>query len=119
MDYFASFTHFMAPRVQGRCLHQLVDILALSLCGTLVGCEDLLEVCEYGRARLVRGHWAIQNQLYWQPDLTFKENPSRLRTGHAALKANILRKTALCRLAQAPHSISLKPKCKQATYDND
>ena len=46
-------------------------------------------------ARLVRGHWAVENQLHWQLDLTFKEDQSRLRTGHAALNANILRKTAL------------------------
>lgn len=52
MDYFASFTHLTDPREQGRCLHQLVDILALLLCDTLAGCDDLLEICNYGRARL-------------------------------------------------------------------
>lgn len=25
-------------------------------------------------ARLVRGHWAVENQLHWQLDLTFKED---------------------------------------------
>ena len=52
MDPFASFAHLTDPRVQGRCLHQLVDILALLLCGTLAGCDDLPEICDYGRARL-------------------------------------------------------------------
>ncbi len=70
-------------------------------------------------ARLVRGHWAVENQLRWQLDLTFKEDPSRLRTGHAALNAIILRKTALYLLAQDPQRISLKRKRKQAAYDND
>ena len=69
--------------------------------------------------RLVRGHWAVENQLHWQLDLTFKEDQSRLRTGHAALNANILRKTALCLLAQNPQLTSLKRKRKQAAYDND
>jgi len=69
-------------------------------------------------ARLVRGHWAVENQLHWQLDLTFKEDQSRLRTGHAALNANILRKTALYLLAQDPRPISLKRKRKQAAYDN-
>ena len=70
-------------------------------------------------ARLIRGHWAVENQLHWQLDLTFKEDQSRLRTGHAALNANILRKTALYLLAQDPRAISLKRKRKQAAYDNE
>ena len=69
-------------------------------------------------ARLVRGHWAVENQLHWQLGLTFKEDRSRLRTGHAALNANILRKTALYLLAQDPPPISRKRKRKQAAYDN-
>lgn len=52
MDPFASFAHLTDPRVQGRCLHQLVDMLALLLCGTLARCDDLPEICDYGRARL-------------------------------------------------------------------
>ena len=70
-------------------------------------------------ARLIRGHRAIENQLHWQLDLTFKEDQSRLRTGHAALNANSLRKTALYLLAQDPQAISLKRKRKQAAYDNE
>ena len=70
-------------------------------------------------ARLIRGHWAVENQLHWQLDLTFKEDQSRLRTGHAPLNANILRKTALYLLAQDPQAISLKRKRKQAAYDNE
>ncbi len=72
-----------------------------------------------GYARLIRGHWAVENQLHWQFDLTFKEDQSRLRTGHAALNANILRKTALYLLAQDPQVISLKRKRKKAAYDNE
>ncbi|WP_226164063.1 transposase family protein [Hymenobacter terricola] len=52
MDFSTSFAHLTAPRVQGRCLQQLADILALLLCGTLAGCDDLLEICDYGHARL-------------------------------------------------------------------
>jgi predicted transposase YbfD/YdcC len=70
-------------------------------------------------ARFVRGHWAVENHLHWQLDLTFKEDQSRLRTGHAALNANILRKTGLYLLAKHPHAISLKRKRKQAAYDNE
>ena len=52
MDLFAPFLTLTDSRVQGRCLHQLVDMLALLLCGTLAGCDGLPEICDYGRARL-------------------------------------------------------------------
>ena len=70
-------------------------------------------------ARLIRGHWAVENQVHWQLNLTFKEDHSRLRTGHVALNANILRKKALCLLAQDPRPVSLKHKRKQAAYANE
>lgn len=54
----------------------------------------------------MRGHWASEKQLHWQLDLTFHEDRSRLRTGHAVLTANLLRKTALYLLAQDPRPIS-------------
>ena len=69
-------------------------------------------------ARLVRGHWSIENQLHWQLDVTFGEDQSRLRTGHAALNANILRKMALYLLNQVPGTMSRKRKRKLAAYDN-
>lgn len=53
MGIFDCFLTVADFRVKGRCLHQLVDVLALLLCGTLAGCDDLPEICDYGRARLV------------------------------------------------------------------
>ena len=35
-------------RVQGRCYHQLGDILGLVLCGTLADCDDFSEMEDYG-----------------------------------------------------------------------
>ena len=70
-------------------------------------------------ARLVRQHWSIENQLYWQLDVTFGDDQCRLRTGNAALNANILRKMVLYLLSQTPKDISKKCKCKRAAYDND
>ena len=69
-------------------------------------------------ARLVRQHWSIENQLHWQLDVTFREDQCRLRTGNAALNANILRKMALYLLSQTPENISKKRKRKRAAYDN-
>ena len=46
-------------------------------------------------AAAVRGHWSIENSLHWQLDVTFGEDQSRLRRGHADVNFSILRRTAL------------------------
>jgi predicted transposase YbfD/YdcC len=43
----------------------------------------------------VRGHWGIENRLHWQLDLTFGEDRSRIRKGHADANFSILRRAAL------------------------
>ena len=45
-------------------------------------------------ARAVRGHWAIENKLHWQLDVSFREDERRIRKDHGA--ENFSR---LCRLA--------------------
>jgi predicted transposase YbfD/YdcC len=46
-------------------------------------------------AAAVGGHWSIENSLHWQLDVTFGEDQSRLRRGHADANFSILRRTAL------------------------
>jgi predicted transposase YbfD/YdcC len=46
----------------------------------------------------VRGHWAIENRLHWQLDVTFQEDQCRLRQGHADANFSILRRAALALL---------------------
>lgn len=46
-------------------------------------------------AALVRGHWGIENHLHWVLDVAFREDESRVRTGHAAENLAILRHVAL------------------------
>jgi predicted transposase YbfD/YdcC len=46
-------------------------------------------------AAAVRGHWSIENNLHWQLDVTFQEDQSRLRRGHADANFSTLRRTAL------------------------
>jgi len=43
----------------------------------------------------VRSHWGIENSLHWQLDVTFGEDQSRIRKGHADANFSSLRKTAL------------------------
>jgi predicted transposase YbfD/YdcC len=45
-------------------------------------------------ADAVRGHWAVENKLHWQLDVSFREDERRIRAGHGA--ENYSR---LCRLA--------------------
>ena len=46
-------------------------------------------------AATVRGHWSIENRLHWQLDVTFQEDQSRVRRGHADANCSLLRRTAL------------------------
>jgi predicted transposase YbfD/YdcC len=46
-------------------------------------------------AGAVRGHWGIENGLHWQLDVTFGEDQSRTRLGHAAANLSVLRRAAL------------------------
>jgi len=46
-------------------------------------------------AAAVRGHWSIENRLHWQLDVTFQEDQSRVRRGHADANCSLLRRTAL------------------------
>lgn len=56
-----------------------------------------------GAARLahaVRTHWGIENRCHWVLDVVFREDDSRLRTGHAAENFALLRRLANSLLQQ-------------------
>jgi len=40
----------------------------------------------------VRGHWSVENQLHWQLDVSFNEDQSRIRKGHANTNFSLLRR---------------------------
>ena len=44
---------------------------------------------------LIRQHWSIENQCHWILDVTFDEDQSRTRKGHAAVNLAMLRKVVL------------------------
>lgn len=46
-------------------------------------------------ARAIRGHWGIENKLHWVLDVCFREDYSRVRSGHAAENLASLRRLAL------------------------
>ena len=71
-------------------------------------------------AEAVRGHWGIENQLHWQLDVTFGEDQSRIRQGHADANFSILRRTALSLLKnETTLNVGIKNKRLTAGWDED
>lgn len=69
-------------------------------------------------AALIRGHWGIENRLHWSLDVTFNEDQSRIRQGHAAENAALLRRLALSILKQdTRYSNSLRGKRLRAAWE--
>jgi predicted transposase YbfD/YdcC len=68
-------------------------------------------------AEAARGHWAIENKLHWVLDVTFKEDLSRLRTGHDAKNMAVVRHFALNLVRQVADKRSIKRRRKRAASD--
>jgi predicted transposase YbfD/YdcC len=46
------FSKLTDPRKRGRCLHQLIDIIVITICGILCGAQHWKEIAEFGRQRI-------------------------------------------------------------------
>jgi predicted transposase YbfD/YdcC len=68
-------------------------------------------------AKVLRGHWTIENSLHWQLDLSFGEDDSRIQERHAAANFALLRKMALCLLKHNPSKDSTARKRKAAALN--
>lgn len=75
------------------------------------------DACRFNE--LVRAHWSIENSLHWTLDVTFQEDASRTRTGHADRNLATVRRWALClcKLDSTP-KLSLNLKRKSASYSD-
>lgn len=70
-------------------------------------------------AAAVRDHWGIENRLHWQLDVTFQEDQSRVRLGHADANFSILRRTALSMLKnETTAKVGIKNKRLLAGWDD-
>ncbi len=70
-------------------------------------------------AHAVRGHWGIENRLHWVLDMVFKDDLSRLRTGHAPENMAVVRHMATNLLHRARPTTSLKNRRKQAGWNTN
>jgi predicted transposase YbfD/YdcC len=67
----------------------------------------------------VRGHWSIENCCHWSLDVTFGEDQSRIRKGHAGANFSILRRTALSLLKNNQDlKVGIKNKRLAAAWDD-
>jgi predicted transposase YbfD/YdcC len=68
-------------------------------------------------ARAGRGHWGIENRLHWVLDVVFRDDLSRLRTGHGPENMGVVRRMAMNLLRQARPTTSLKNRRKRAGWN--
>jgi len=71
-------------------------------------------------AAIVKGHWAIENELHWQLDVTFREDHCRIRKGNADANFSILRRIALTLLKKEKTAkLGVKNKRLSAGWSDD
>ena len=69
-------------------------------------------------AKAVRGHWAVENNLHWCLDVTFREDDSRIRTGHAPACMSTFRHICLNLLQKETSKLSIKKKRLKAAWND-
>ncbi|MGL1888020.1 MAG: ISAs1 family transposase [Reichenbachiella sp.] len=73
--------------------------------------------------KYIRSHWAIENNLHWSLDVTFKEDQSRKRIGNSAANFNIIAKMAMtlinnCTVKRKSKKLSKKHKRVKAAISD-
>ena len=66
-------------------------------------CRYFISSLHLGAAQMmkhIRQHWEIENKLHWSLDVTFREDQSRVRVGHAPENLALIRKMAFNLLRQ-------------------
>ena len=67
-------------------------------------------------SKAIRSHWGVES-MHWILDMTFREDESRARLGHAAKTLSMARKFALNLLRKAPGKDSIKGKQQTAGWN--
>ena len=70
--------------------------------------------------KAVRSHWKVENTLHWSLDVSFREDESRIRIGHAGQNLALVRKLALHLLRNEKTAKGgVKAKRLQAGWNDD
>jgi predicted transposase YbfD/YdcC len=68
----------------------------------------------------VRGHWSIENSLHWQLDMSFGEDRSRIRKGHADANFAVVRRMALSLLKnETSQKVGVRTKRLTAGWNDE
>jgi predicted transposase YbfD/YdcC len=70
-------------------------------------------------AGYIRNHWGIGNALHWCLDVSFREDESRARAGHAGANLGTVRRVALPLLKRADAKGSIQTRRMKAAWDDD
>lgn len=76
--------------------------------------------CTAQRAgQIIRGHWAIENSLHYVLDVSFNEDQSRVRKGHAAENLSRMRRLTANLLRLNPTKRSIKGQRKRCGWSTE
>jgi predicted transposase YbfD/YdcC len=70
-------------------------------------------------AGYIRNHWGIENGLHWVLDVSFREDESRTRMGHAGANLGMLRRAAVSLLKRAGTKGSIQTRRMKAAWDDE
>jgi predicted transposase YbfD/YdcC len=76
-----------------------------------------LNVADFARA--VRSHWAIENNLHWVLDVSYREDENRSRKDHTAENLAWIRRLTVSLFAQDGKKVGIKCKRKMAGWDDE
>jgi predicted transposase YbfD/YdcC len=68
--------------------------------------------------RLIRRHWAVENELHWCLDVAFREDANKTVAGHAGANLGLVRRVAASLLKQDSGKGSIKAKRLRAGWDD-
>ena len=76
-----------------------------------------IEATKFGDA--IRAHWAIENELHWVLDVTFRDDDSRVRMDQGPANLSIIKHAAMNYLKRAKNKKSLRVMRKIAGWNDE
>ena len=70
-------------------------------------------------APIIRGHWAIENSLYWVMDMVFRDDECRLWIDHAPANFCTIKPMSQNLIRRAPGKTSMRQKRMTAGWGDD